>query len=187
VLFGAPVIAGLAGVGPDLLTALASDKYRSAAVILPWVIAGMFVDGMNSMLGAGLFIHRRTRTIMNIVLSCAVLNILLNVLLVPRIGITGSAVATLVCYVGTALGLGIGGRRLLRVAVPWATIARAGGVSLVMYAAVFWVYPGHRLGTVAVRAALGAPVYVGFMMFIDADARALVQTVLSRFWPGSTR
>jgi O-antigen/teichoic acid export membrane protein len=183
VLFGAPVVAGLAAVGPELLPALASDKYASASAVLPWVIGGMVADGMNSMLGAGLFIHRRTRTIMKVVLSGAVSNILLNLLLVPRIGIMGSAIATLVCYIGTALGLGICGRRLLRVDVPWGTIARAGAASVVMYALLFWVHPGHRLVTVGIRAALGVPLYAGLIILVDADARGLAKKALLRFSP----
>ena len=181
VLFGAPVIGGLAAVGPELLPALASNKYASASAILPWVIAGMVVDGTNSMVGAGLFIHRKTRVIMTIVLSCAVLNIVLNLLLVPRIGVIGSAMATLICYAAAAFAMASAGRHLLPVAIPFGTIARAGLVSLIMYAALIWVYPGHRLATVGVRLVVGGPFYVSLMMLIDADARAIVQGALGRF------
>jgi O-antigen/teichoic acid export membrane protein len=180
VLFGAPVIAGLAAVGPELLPSLASQRYAEASVILPWVIAGMVVDGTNPMVGAGLFIHRRTRTIMSIVLSNAVLNILLNVLLVPRIGILGAAIATLVSYSITALALALAGRRLLPVTLPGGTLLRAGAAALAMYMAVKWMIPGHKLVTVGVRAAIGAPIYGGLMALIDSDARELLRGGLDR-------
>jgi O-antigen/teichoic acid export membrane protein len=180
VLLGAPVIAGLAAVGPELLPSLASDKYASAALVLPWVIAGMVVDGTNSMVGAGLFIHRKTRTIMSIVLSCAALNLALNLILIPRIGILGAAIATLVCYAATALAMAIAGRHLLPVALPWATLARAGLASLAMYGSVIYVCPGRHLLTVGVRAALGGLVYGAVMALIDPDARALGVKALGR-------
>lgn len=180
VMIGLPIVAGLAAVGPELLPALASEKYASAAFVLPWVIGGMLVDGTNSMVGAGLFIHRKTRVIMSIVLSCAILNIVLNVILVPRIGIEGSAIATLVSYSAAALALGWAGRSLLPVALPLGTMVRAGAASVAMYFIVIHVYPGHRLASVAVRALVGAPIYGGLMVLIDAEARALVQKALDR-------
>lgn len=180
VLFGAPVIAGIAAVGPELLPALASSKYASASTVLPWVIAGMVVDGTNPMVGAGLFIERRTRRIMGVVMGCAALNIGLNLVLVPRIGIVGAAIATLVSYAATSVLLAIGGRAFLRVTLPWPTLARAGAASLAMYLVVAGMWAGHGLRTVGVRAVVGAALYAGLVWAIDPDARALLGRVLRR-------
>jgi len=180
VIMGGPVIAGLAAVGPELLPALASDKYASAVGILPWVIAGMVVDGTNSMLGAGLFIHRKTRIIMPIVMSGALLNLVLNMLLIPRMGILAAAVATLISYTVTALGLGLAGRHLLPVAIPWATMLRTAIGSVAMLLAVRSIYPGRRLATVGVRVVLGAAIYLLVMVLIDGDARAMMKKGLAR-------
>jgi O-antigen/teichoic acid export membrane protein len=175
VLVGAPVIAGLSAVGPELLPALASDKYSGASVVIPWVIAGMVVDGMTSMVGAGLFIHRKTRTIMAIILSCAAANIVMNVILVPRMGISGSAVATLVSYVAAALAMGFASRRLLPIALPWQTVLRAGAVASLMFFAITRVHLGGRFATIGVRIVLGIPIYALLILLIDPDARALVR------------
>jgi O-antigen/teichoic acid export membrane protein len=182
-IFGVPIIAGLAAVGPELLPSLASEKYAGAYVILPWVIGGMIVDGTNTMVGAGLFIHRKTRTIMSIVLSCAVLNIVLNLILVPRIGILGSAIATLVCYAGAALGMTWAGRALLPIALPWRTIFVAGAASLVMYFAVAHLVPGRRLISVGVRVVAGAAVYGGLMVLLSSEARDMARAALKRVRP----
>lgn len=182
-LFGAPVIAGLAVVGPELLPSLASDKYSGAVGVLPWVIAGMVVDGANSILGAGLFIHRKTRTIMAIVISCATLNVVLNLILVPRVGIVGAGIATLLSYMATTGSMAIGGRRLLRVPLPFGTMFRAGLAALVMYFLVRSIWPGHHFFTVGVRAVLGALVYGVLILVLDSDARTLVRKVLTRVLP----
>ncbi len=174
VLFGAPVIAGLAAVGPALLPTLASEKYASAAIIIPWVIAGMVVDGSNTMVAAGLFIHRKTKQIMSVVLSAAILNVVLNIILVPRIGILGAAIATLVSYLLASGALALASQRFLPVKLPWATIARAAVAALGMYLAVAYMRPGHHLATVAARMIVGAPVYLLLIALIDPDARLLV-------------
>src|SRR5262249_8967819 len=130
--------------------------------------------------GAGLFIHRKTRRIMAIVVCCAALNIGLNLGLVPRMGIVGSAIATLVSYSVTAIALGTAGRRLLRVPIPWSTILRAAAGAAVVYFAIVHLLAGHRLFTVAVRIVLGTPIYVILMVLVDADARAMLQKPIDR-------
>ncbi|HVZ74052.1 MAG TPA: oligosaccharide flippase family protein [Polyangia bacterium] len=180
VLLAAPLIAGLAAVGPELLPSLASDKYATGAGILPWVISGMVIEGANAMVGAGLFIHRKTRVIMSIVLSCAIANIGLNFILVPRIGIMGSAIATLVSYAASALLLGAAGRRLLVVKLPWMTILRAGVSAFVMFLAVRNILPARRLLTVCVRSIAGAPVYAALVYLIDPDAREAARKPIER-------
>jgi O-antigen/teichoic acid export membrane protein len=187
IMFGIPIVAGLAAVGPELLPSLASEKYASAAGILPWVMGGMVADGTNSMLGAGLFIHRKTRTIMSIVLSAAALNLVLNLILVPRIGIQGSAIATLICYTAAALALAWAGRKLLPVALPWRMLATASVASVVMYFALVHVVPGRRLVSVGVRALLGIPIYGGIMVLISPDARDLARGLVGRFRGGAKK
>jgi O-antigen/teichoic acid export membrane protein len=168
-------------VGPDLLPVLASEKYAGASTILPWVIAGMVVDGTSSMLGAGLFIHRKTRIIGSIVFICAFLNLVLNIVLVPRIGILGSAIATLVSYALNALALAIAGRHLLQVRIPWGTILRAGSAAALMWLALRGIFPGHRIATVGVRLVVGAAMYGLVIMLLDQDARDIARKAASRF------
>jgi O-antigen/teichoic acid export membrane protein len=175
VLVAAPVITGLASVGPQLLPMLASQRYAAAAGILPWVIAGMVVDGANSMVGAGLFIHRKTRRIMAITLTCAALNIGLNLVLLPRVGIIGSAFATLVSYLIASVAMAIAGRRLLPVKLPWATMARSGLAAMIMYASLIHIHPARQVLAVAVRILSGVLIYGVLIVSIDADARALLR------------
>jgi len=140
----------------------------------------MVVDGMNSMVGAGLFIRRKTRVIMVIVICCATLNVGLNIVLIPRLGILGSAIATLVAYSGVVIAMGIASRQLLAVPLPWGTLLRSSAAAAVMYFALERVLPGHGLVTVAVRIALGVVIYGLAMVAIDQDARVLARKALAR-------
>jgi O-antigen/teichoic acid export membrane protein len=133
------------------------------------------------MVGAGLFIHRKTRWIMAIVTSCAALNIVLNIILIPYLGIIGSAIATLLAYVALTLAFAIVGHHLLPVTLPYMTLARALAVSLGMYYVCKSVHGGERWVTIGMRLAIGVPLYVGVMGLIDADARALLRKALGRF------
>lgn len=179
-LLAAPVVAGVAAVGPELIRALASDKYASAVAVLPWVIGGMVFDGMSAMVGAGLFIHRKTTAIVGIIMSCAALNIGLNFVFIPPLGVVGAAMATLVAYAAMAVAMATIGHRLLAVRLPWASLARSSAASAIMFAAVYFVYPGHRLLTVAIRTVLGALVYAVMIVVFDRDARELARKLLAQ-------
>ena len=105
----------------------------------------------------------------------------------PRIGILGSAIATLVCYVMAALALAWAGRQLLPVALPWGTVLTAGVASVAMYFALIHVAPGRRLVAVAVRVLIGAPIYGGIMVLISPDARDLLRGLTNAFAAGASR
>jgi O-antigen/teichoic acid export membrane protein len=179
-LLAAPVIAGVASVGPELLPALASERYASAGGVFPWVMAGMVVDGAATIVGAGLFIHRKTTLMMIAVAGSAAINVVANLLLVPRFGIVGAAAATLIGYVSIYLAFTIGARRYLAVPVPWGTLVRAVLAAVIMYVALSYVLPGKRFITVGARGVLGIIIYAAVIAVIDANGRDFVRRGLRR-------
>jgi O-antigen/teichoic acid export membrane protein len=137
----------------------------------------MVVDGAATIAGAGLFIHRKRGLLMTAVAGSAALNLLCNFILVPRLGILGAAISTLVGYAGVYVAFAAWGGRYLRVPVPWRTVLRAGAAALVMYVALTFVHSGHRLVTVGVRCLLGGAIYLGLIAALDRDARVLISAI----------
>ena len=168
-----PVIAGVSSVGPYLLTTLASDKFVAAGVVLPWVIGGMALDGLSNFLGAGLYIDRHPRLLMGLTTGSAVLNVGLNIILIPRFGIAGAAAATFIAYILICIASAIAGNRFLPVRMPWATFLRAAVASIAMYYVLSFLQFDHKLVTIAVRSVTGALVYLGLIVALDAQARAM--------------
>lgn len=177
-LLAAPVIAGVASVGPELLSSLATERYAVAAGVFPWVIAGMVVDTAATIVGAGLYIHRKAGIMMMSVAGSAVINVGANLLLVPRFGIIGAAASTLIGYGVLYLAFAAGARRYLHVPLPWRTITRSGLAALVMYTALHFILPGRRFITVGVRGVAGIVIYGALIAAIDARGRGFIQ----RFW-----
>lgn len=169
-----PIVAGLAAVGPELLSVLASAKYSEGAVIIPYVIAGMILDGAIVITGAGLYIQKRTKTIMLLVLGSAVLNLALNFVLVPSMGILGAAVATLVSYAGLAALTLLLGQRCLRLPFPGAAILKFGLLSAAMYVVVSHIALDSQVATLAAKVGVGAAVYLALVWFCDGETRETV-------------
>jgi O-antigen/teichoic acid export membrane protein len=115
---------------------------------------------------------------MGLTTGSAVLNVGLNIILVPRFGIVGAAAATLTAYLAICIVSAILGNRFLRVRMPWATFLRAAVASLAMYYTLTFLEFDHKLITLAVRSVVGALVYLVVIVALDAQARSMTLKAL---------
>jgi O-antigen/teichoic acid export membrane protein len=171
VLLAAPVMAGVSAVGSELLPFLASDKYAGGTVVLPSVIAGMVFSGATAITGAGLFLHKRAVTIMTLVVTAAALNVGLNLVLIPRIGILGAALATLLAYAALLAATTAFSQREVTVPLPGGALLKAGLLALAMYVLVVQIDAGGRLATLVARVAAGVLIYGSGLLAVDSPTR----------------
>ena len=171
VLAAAPIVAGMALVGPAVVNILATDKFAAGTIIIPYVVAGMAFQGMAAYMAAGLYVNRASLHLMVIVSGSALLNIVLNLFLVPRYGLIGAAWATLVSCVILALWSLLSGRRRIRVDIALLPMLRYIGYSLIMYWAVSRIHFGNSTLTVAAQVAAGVVLYSLMVMILEKDIR----------------
>ena len=183
-----PAVAGIAAVSEELLSVLASPRYREGAVVMPIIIAAMALEALVVTAGAGLYIMKRTRTILALIAAAAVLSVGLNVLLVPRIGIEGAALALLTGWAALAIGSFACGARYLVLAVPWHAAAKFGTLALVMYGVVHTIELQEDAATLLARVILGIIIYVAGVLLVDRAARLQAHQLMSRVsaWSRST-
>lgn len=179
-LLGLPVIAGLSAVGEDLLVLLASEKFRSSAAVIPYIIAGLVLDGMVVMVGAGLYIHKRTVVLAGLVIGSTVLNIGLNFVLIPKLGIVGAALATLFAYVMLVASMHVVGARHLAISFPWASFVKFSIMALGMYGLVTRIETGTPVLNLIVKVAAGGACYAVLVVLLDRQARGVLRTGLGR-------
>jgi O-antigen/teichoic acid export membrane protein len=101
-----PLFGGYYLVVNDLLTVLASSKYEEASTFSPLIVIGTVLLGLNNVFNAGLYLNKRSGTMLFIMLTAAGVNIGFNLILVPKYGLMGAATSTLVaCLVSVILTL----------------------------------------------------------------------------------
>jgi peptidoglycan biosynthesis protein MviN/MurJ (putative lipid II flippase) len=145
------------------------------------VIAGLALDGTIIIVGAGLYIQKQTKKLMGIVIACAVTNLLLNLALVPVLGILGSAVSTLVSYALLAFAAGWLSRQLLPKVVPWGSLAKFSFLALIMYLAIFSIDLGTAWLTMLVKMGLGVVVYGILVLAFDPVVREALANSVERY------
>jgi len=84
---------------------LIGAKYWSGVIIVPIVLFGYVFNGIYYILSAGMFIKEKSLYIPIITGSGALINVGVNLLLIPVWGIVGAALATLVAYFFMAVGV----------------------------------------------------------------------------------
>jgi O-antigen/teichoic acid export membrane protein len=90
--------AGLAAVAHDLVGLMTTRQFHGAADVVPWVAAGVGLQGAYLLTSIGLNITKHTEYYPLATGLAAGASVLTNLLLVPRYGITGAAVANTVAY-----------------------------------------------------------------------------------------
>lgn len=183
---GTAVVAGMTAVGSDILILLASDKYLAGAVVIPYVVAGMLIDGVIPIIAAGIYIHKNNRLLIPCVIFAAILNILLNVIFIPYIGILAAAIATLICYaVLAALAWHLGARHF-KLRFPIGDLCKFGALAIVMYWVVTQIHASHVFLELVLRIAAGVVVYGALVLALDKEARDAAKLVMSRLSRAST-
>jgi O-antigen/teichoic acid export membrane protein len=130
--------------------------------------------------GAGLYIQKRSGMIVALVAASAVANLVLNLALVPRLGIEGAAIATLLSYALLAgLSLHVG-RGALRIPLPVASLAKFVAIGAVMYAVVNGIVLGGQVLTLVAKVVTGVTIYAGLLLAVDGEARSLARSFGSR-------
>lgn len=95
-----PLIISAVIAGPTLVTLAATSKFSPAGALMPLLLAVFLLNGFVSVVAAGLHIGKRTGQLGVITATAAVVNVLLNLALVPIFGPVGAAMAGLVANVG---------------------------------------------------------------------------------------
>ena len=123
---------GLATFATDLIRIMAPEPYWSAAAFIPILGLGMLFDGIVPMINLGPAFAKRTILRTYTVITAAIINVILNFLLIPRYGPAGAAWATMIAFaIQAALALVVS-LRLYHVPYPYGrlAIAAAGALSL---------------------------------------------------------
>jgi O-antigen/teichoic acid export membrane protein len=124
-----------------------TEPYLTGLAVVPVVMLGYLFLGCSNVFTAGIHIEKRTHLLPAITLAGAALNVAANLLLIPRMGIMGAAVATLVSYAAMALIALVVVRRFYPVPYEWGRLLR-----IAVAAGAGWIVFLFRPGTVAASA-----------------------------------
>lgn len=177
----AGVFAVAAATSNDALVLLASSKYRAAGSLMPMLVAGLLIYTTHIFLSAGLLIHKQTRKMAVLLLYSAALNIGVNCVLLPRMGLKGAALATLLSYTFCILLLGRASFKILPLRLPLRALAYYAVAATVAWFAASRLELGSAFFNLAAKSSLAVLLYAGILYLLDSRVREMTAKLLS-YW-----
>ena len=166
-----PAVGGLIMVTPSLGGLLIGESLRAQALsVTPLITLGALLSGLNTYYFLQAFtLARRTKLLVAAMAIPSLGNIALNVLLIPRMGLMGAALAALIAF---ALGLAASwllGLRTLRLPVPWRALGKIALSVAVMLAVLAALPSWGGLPELLLKSASGALIYAALAWLLDLN------------------
>ena len=170
VLIGLPAAVGLALVARPLAELLIGEDLRAAAALVtPWIALSAFLSGMIAYyFGFGFTLGKKTGLLLVTMAIPALANIGLNLVLIPRLGVSGAAVSTAASFAVGLVACLLISRRAIALPVPWDSLIRCGLASAVMAAVVARLPAPGGLPELVLKAGAGASVYALLALTLNA-------------------
>jgi O-antigen/teichoic acid export membrane protein len=161
--------------------------YWPGVSIVPWVLLAYVFTGAYTVFVVGVYLEKKTKYLPLVTGAGALLNVIANFILIPKIGILGAALATLLSYIVMASGMYIASQKFYYVTYEWKRIIRLVSVSAVIF--IGWLLLGLQpltaIGTgIKLLLLLCFALAVAKLDIIDkediASATAIVKKLIAR-------
>ncbi|MFC2061050.1 oligosaccharide flippase family protein [Elusimicrobiota bacterium] len=173
-----PIIMGSIAVSRDIITFLASSKYYSSYVIIPYVITGLIAYKLAyNLLGAGLFIHKKTLLLSKLTIIAGASNVVMNILLIPKFGIMGAAIATFFAYLFLAVFTVIYSFKYLRFKIDLSMAAIYTLFSFIMFAIIRTISLDSKFLNLSAKIAAGIAIYSILVLIFDGKTRKSIMNL----------
>jgi O-antigen/teichoic acid export membrane protein len=171
----------VSSAGGDAIRLFTDTKFHVGARYVPWIAAGTAFYGIASLAATGLFVARQMTPVALCWASAAVLDLVLNTLLVPPYGAYGAAIASCASYAFVAASVLWASHRRYPMTVPWTRLALV--VVVVLAAGTLLVPPWNARPLLSLTAKLpvGIGVAAALVHLISPEwSRATVASMVRR-------
>ena len=161
-------IAALAPVAPDLMELLAGERYREGGTALALILVCVALSVLNGVLGNALVARGLQAALFKVAILILVVNVALNIALIPPLGIDGAAIAMVATEVLSIVATALVFRRVAPLPRPHLAVRSltAGAVMAAVVAAAALV--DSPFVAVAVAGLAGSAAYVGTLLLLRA-------------------
>jgi len=166
---------------PQLVLFLAGEKYRAGLIVIPWFAAGYFLVGAIGIAAAGVFIDKRTGLLVKWTVIAFVVNLILNLIAIPKYGLIAAAVATFIAMCIRSIGVYSDAAKSFPVVMPWKTLGLAIMCALPAYYLGSLISTSVTIIDLFLASAVTGIVYGSVMLVFNAVLREFLFDRLRKF------
>jgi O-antigen/teichoic acid export membrane protein len=110
---------GISLFATDIVALISPKEYGQAAHIIPLIVLCYIVYATEDHVSTGIWLSKKTERIASATIFAAVINLCMNFLLIPKFGMYGAVVSTLVTFVCRNAGLYLMANKLFPIPFEW--------------------------------------------------------------------
>jgi len=179
-LLAPPIIGGLYIISKPLLILLATEEYATAHHLLPIIATGVLLFSTNVIFAAGLQIEKKPKRILQFVLESLIINSTLNIIFIPKYGITAASLITVLSYLWMSIRLGIEGRKILTTTFNiWLGI-RSLSYTIIMLSITMNIETNNNLFDLITRIAAGGCIFIILTLTLEPSFRSILSAEIKK-------
>lgn len=164
-MFGVPSLFGLSILSKSLLRTLTTPEFIGGYMLVPIVALGVILSKSGNLFSEILVLFKRTKMMSLLYGLSALINLAMNIILVPMIGISGAAIATLITFTVQSILLYFISFKLLSFDLNLKFIAKS-VLSSVIMGYVIWEMNPLGAVNILISIGIGAAVYFGVLLLL---------------------
>lgn len=164
-MFAIPAAFGFSILGKAFLTNFTTAEFATGHYLIPLITSGYIFFLVAGMAQQVFGLVRKTKFIAAIGSSVCVENIILNALLIPKLGIAGAAIATTITFLTQMIACIIISQRYFSLDYSVRFILKSLTASAIMGLAVWWFNP-VSVAEIILSAVMGAVIYFILMLLL---------------------
>jgi O-antigen/teichoic acid export membrane protein len=171
-----PSAVGLAIISQALLKFLTTSEFLAGRELVLLISVGVIFQGIYYINVNAVYLLKKTRILPPMIIASAVTSVLLNLILIPHLGLLGAAVSNIAAYSVLATIMTLWARKAMRIRIDYGYISKIVGAALIMAICLYFI---HIQGLLSIILAIfaGASIY-GVSLYLlrafsDQDKRIL--------------
>lgn len=164
-LFTIPALFGLSILSKQLLVSLTTSEFAAGSLIVPIVALGALLFGLGHIGVSVLVLFKKTKIMSLVTTASALINLFMNIILVPFIGIVGAAVSTLITFAIYSFVYNRLGFRLISFDIEPKFIVKSIVSSIVMVISIF-VLNFFNINNILISIGVAAVVYFSVLVLL---------------------
>jgi O-antigen/teichoic acid export membrane protein len=159
-----PAAFGLSILAKSLLVTMTTSIFISDGVyIIPLVALSMIFWGMEQIFGVTILIFKRRKIFVIAFVIASITNLILNIILIPYIGVIGAAITTLIAYILLASIIAYRSRSYIKFNLNFGFIIKCIFSSIIMTLCIWIIDPTEKIGLI-LSIIIGIIVYIGMLL-----------------------
>jgi O-antigen/teichoic acid export membrane protein len=169
-MFAIPSLFGLTILSKSLLISLTTSEFISAYLIIPIVAFGTIFYVCGGTISNVLAALKKTKVMMWVNVAGASINLILNIILIPIIGIIGAGISTLITFLFVAVVLGILSFRAIPFEIDFKFISKCIIASIPM-AFIVWKLNPYGAVNILTSVGIASIIYFGILILLRGFTR----------------